>query len=41
RANQDNSPRLSRGTGYDNQMAVNVAGARENVGTLVVQKSGI
>ncbi|GKG26405.1 hypothetical protein Tco_0399551, partial [Tanacetum coccineum] len=35
RANQDNSPR------YDNQRAVNVAGARENVGTLVVQKSGI
>ncbi|GJW59788.1 integrase, catalytic region, zinc finger, CCHC-type containing protein [Tanacetum coccineum] len=41
RANQDNSPRLNRGTGYDNQRAVNVAGARENVGTLVVQKSGI
>ncbi|GJV44186.1 retrovirus-related pol polyprotein from transposon TNT 1-94 [Tanacetum coccineum] len=30
-----------RRTGYDNQRAVNVAGARENVGTLVVQKSGI
>ncbi|GJW51105.1 retrovirus-related pol polyprotein from transposon TNT 1-94 [Tanacetum coccineum] len=29
------------GTGYDNQRAVNVAGARENVGTPVVQKSGI
>ncbi|GJX77849.1 hypothetical protein Tco_0324660 [Tanacetum coccineum] len=41
RANQDNSPRLNRGTGYDNQRAVNVVGARENVGTLVVQKSGI
>ncbi|GKC51423.1 retrovirus-related pol polyprotein from transposon TNT 1-94 [Tanacetum coccineum] len=41
RANQDNSPRLNRGTGYDNQRAVNVAGARENVGTPVVQKSGI
>ncbi|GJV70055.1 retrovirus-related pol polyprotein from transposon TNT 1-94 [Tanacetum coccineum] len=41
RANQDNSPRINRGTGYDNQRAVNVAGARENVGTLVVQKSGI
>ncbi|GJV73567.1 retrovirus-related pol polyprotein from transposon TNT 1-94 [Tanacetum coccineum] len=26
---------------YDNQRAVNVAGARENVGTPVVQKSGI
>ncbi|GJU29996.1 gag-pol polyprotein [Tanacetum coccineum] len=41
RANQDNSLRINRGTGYDNQRAVNVAGARENVGTPVVQKSGI
>ncbi|GKC48516.1 hypothetical protein Tco_1071261 [Tanacetum coccineum] len=41
RANQDNSPRINRGTGYDNQRAVTVAGARENVGTPVVQKSGI
>ncbi|GJY40781.1 retrovirus-related pol polyprotein from transposon TNT 1-94 [Tanacetum coccineum] len=41
RANQDNSPRINKGTGYDNQRAVNVAGARENVGTPVVQKSGI
>ncbi|GJR86536.1 retrovirus-related pol polyprotein from transposon TNT 1-94 [Tanacetum coccineum] len=41
RANQDNSPRINRGTGYDNQRVVNVAGARENVGTQVVQKSGI
>ncbi|GJY75143.1 hypothetical protein Tco_0480259 [Tanacetum coccineum] len=32
RANQDNSSRLNRGTGYDNQRAVNVVGARENVG---------
>ncbi|GKA67281.1 hypothetical protein Tco_0767089 [Tanacetum coccineum] len=39
--NQDNSPRINRGTGYDNQRAVNVVGARENVGTPVVQKSGI
>ncbi|GJS05942.1 hypothetical protein Tco_0362738 [Tanacetum coccineum] len=31
RANQDNTPRINRGTGYDNQRAVNVAGARENV----------
>ncbi|GJU25617.1 hypothetical protein Tco_1164238 [Tanacetum coccineum] len=31
RANQDNSLRINRGTGYDNQRAVNVAGARENV----------
>ncbi|GJR72410.1 hypothetical protein Tco_0084775 [Tanacetum coccineum] len=30
RANHDNSPRINRGTGYDNQRAVNVAGAREN-----------
>ncbi|GJR30583.1 integrase, catalytic region, zinc finger, CCHC-type containing protein [Tanacetum coccineum] len=41
RANQDNSPRINKGIGYDNQRAVNVAGARENVGTQVVQKSGI
>ncbi|GJR80095.1 hypothetical protein Tco_0150880 [Tanacetum coccineum] len=32
---------INRGTGYDNQRAVNVDGARENVGTLVVKKSGI
>ncbi|GJX10071.1 hypothetical protein Tco_0199930 [Tanacetum coccineum] len=41
RANQDNSPRINRGTGCDNQRAVNVVGARENVGTPVVQKSRI
>ncbi|GKD90656.1 gag-pol polyprotein, partial [Tanacetum coccineum] len=41
RANQDNSPRTSRGTGYNNQRAVNVVGARETVGTQVVQKSRI
>ncbi|GJW01355.1 ribonuclease H-like domain-containing protein [Tanacetum coccineum] len=41
RANQDNSPRTNRGTGYDNQRAINVVGARENVGTPVVQKFGI
>ncbi|GJW63844.1 retrovirus-related pol polyprotein from transposon TNT 1-94 [Tanacetum coccineum] len=41
RANQDNTPRINRGTGYDNQRAVNVARARENVGTQVVQHSGI
>ncbi|GJV24371.1 hypothetical protein Tco_1377066 [Tanacetum coccineum] len=33
RANQDNSPRINRGFGYENQRVVNVAGARENVGT--------
>ncbi|GKE01426.1 integrase, catalytic region, zinc finger, CCHC-type containing protein, partial [Tanacetum coccineum] len=31
RANQDNSLRINKGTGYDNQRVVNVAGARENV----------
>nr|GEZ89390.1 hypothetical protein [Tanacetum cinerariifolium] len=31
RANQDNYPRINRGTGYDNQRIVNVAGAKENV----------
>ncbi|GJW90097.1 hypothetical protein Tco_0167650 [Tanacetum coccineum] len=31
RANQENSLRINRGTGYDHQRAVNVAGARENV----------
>nr|GFC64364.1 hypothetical protein [Tanacetum cinerariifolium] len=40
-ANQDNSPRINKGIGYDNQRIVNVAGARENVGTPVGQKSGI
>nr|GEZ25432.1 hypothetical protein [Tanacetum cinerariifolium] len=40
-ANQDKSPRISRGTGYDNQKIVNVARARETVGTMVVQKSRI
>ncbi|GJZ30182.1 hypothetical protein Tco_0575229 [Tanacetum coccineum] len=41
RANQDNSLRINKGIGYDNQRAVNVAGARENISTLIVQKSGI
>ncbi|GKA30769.1 hypothetical protein Tco_0717074 [Tanacetum coccineum] len=41
RADQDNSLRINRGTGYENQRVVNVARARENVGTPVVQKSGI
>nr|GEX83637.1 hypothetical protein [Tanacetum cinerariifolium] len=41
RANQDNSPRISKSTGYDNQRIGNVAGARETVGTMVVQKSRI
>nr|GEZ16347.1 hypothetical protein [Tanacetum cinerariifolium] len=41
RANQDNSPRINRGAGYDNQRLGNVARARETVDTAVVQKSGI
>nr|GEX09901.1 hypothetical protein [Tanacetum cinerariifolium] len=41
RANQDNSPRINRGTGYNNQRIGNVARARETVDTTVVQKSGI
>nr|GEX58900.1 hypothetical protein [Tanacetum cinerariifolium] len=41
RTNQDNSSRINRGTGYDNQRIVNVVGARENVGTPVVQQSRI
>ncbi|GKD40007.1 integrase, catalytic region, zinc finger, CCHC-type containing protein [Tanacetum coccineum] len=41
RANQDNYPRINRGIGYENQRIVNVVGARENVGTPVVQKSEI
>nr|GFD07961.1 hypothetical protein [Tanacetum cinerariifolium] len=41
RANQDNSPRINRGTGYENQRNGNVAGARETVGSSVVQKSRI
>nr|GEU92752.1 hypothetical protein [Tanacetum cinerariifolium] len=41
RANQDNSPRINRSDGYENQRNGNVAGARETVGSLVVQKSGI
>ncbi|GJY65670.1 hypothetical protein Tco_0467908, partial [Tanacetum coccineum] len=35
RTNQDNSPRINRGTGYDIQRGVNVARARENVGTQI------
>nr|GEY72307.1 hypothetical protein [Tanacetum cinerariifolium] len=41
RANQDNSPRINRGTGYESQRIRNVAGARETVGTMMEQKSGI
>nr|GEX26010.1 retrovirus-related Pol polyprotein from transposon TNT 1-94 [Tanacetum cinerariifolium] len=35
RANQDNSLRINKGTGYDNQRVVTIAEARENVGTKV------
>ncbi|GJV34784.1 hypothetical protein Tco_1407261 [Tanacetum coccineum] len=31
RENQDNTPRINRGTGYDNQRVINVVGAKENV----------
>ncbi|GKE37361.1 hypothetical protein Tco_1460766 [Tanacetum coccineum] len=31
RANQDNTPRINSGTGFDNQRVINVAGARENI----------
>nr|GEZ81559.1 hypothetical protein [Tanacetum cinerariifolium] len=41
RANQDNSLRINRGDGYDNQRLGNVVGAMETVGTPVVQKFGI
>nr|GEY34682.1 hypothetical protein [Tanacetum cinerariifolium] len=41
RANQDNSPRIHRNVGYEHQRLGNVAGARETVGSSVVQKSRI
>nr|GFB82785.1 hypothetical protein [Tanacetum cinerariifolium] len=41
RANQDNSPRINRSVGYENQRNGNVAGAKETVGSSVVQKSRI
>nr|GFC04726.1 hypothetical protein [Tanacetum cinerariifolium] len=41
RANQDNSLRIHRNVRYENQRIGNVAGARENVGSSVVQKSRI
>ncbi|GJV84995.1 hypothetical protein Tco_1524893, partial [Tanacetum coccineum] len=37
RANQDNTLRINRGTGYDNQRVVNVARTRENVGCSLSQ----
>nr|GFD41968.1 hypothetical protein [Tanacetum cinerariifolium] len=41
RANQDNSPRINRNAGYENQRIGNVHGDRETVGSSVVQKSRI
>nr|GEX89117.1 hypothetical protein [Tanacetum cinerariifolium] len=41
RVNQDNSPRINRSAGYENQRIGNVPGARETVGSSVVQISGI
>nr|GEU59793.1 copia protein [Tanacetum cinerariifolium] len=41
RANQDNSLRINKSAGYENQRIGNVAGVRETVGSSVVQKSGI
>nr|GFC06986.1 hypothetical protein [Tanacetum cinerariifolium] len=38
RANQDNSPRINRNAGYESQRICNVAGARETVGSSMVQK---
>nr|GEX23406.1 putative ribonuclease H-like domain-containing protein [Tanacetum cinerariifolium] len=39
RANQDNSLRINRRAGYENQRTGNVARARETVGSTMVQKS--
>nr|GEW34660.1 hypothetical protein [Tanacetum cinerariifolium] len=35
RAHQDNTPRIHKGTRYDNQRVVNVAGTKENVGAQI------
>nr|GEU76212.1 retrovirus-related Pol polyprotein from transposon TNT 1-94 [Tanacetum cinerariifolium] len=37
----DNSPRINRSTGYENQRIGNVVEARETVGSIIVQKSRI
>ncbi|GJW00210.1 hypothetical protein Tco_1555461 [Tanacetum coccineum] len=39
KANQDNTPRINRGTGYDNQRTFNDAGARQNVEEARIQLS--
>nr|GEY97798.1 hypothetical protein [Tanacetum cinerariifolium] len=41
RTNQDNSLRIHRNVGYEGQRSGNVTGARETVGSSMVQKSGI
>nr|GFC58470.1 hypothetical protein [Tanacetum cinerariifolium]GFC58506.1 hypothetical protein [Tanacetum cinerariifolium] len=41
RANQDNSPQIHRHAGYKGQRSGTVAGARETIGSSMVQKSGI
>nr|GEY98732.1 hypothetical protein [Tanacetum cinerariifolium] len=38
RANQDNSPRINRSAGYENQRIGNVVGARETIGSTVKTK---
>nr|GFC59202.1 hypothetical protein [Tanacetum cinerariifolium] len=41
RVNQDNSPRIHKNAGYEGQRSGTFAGARDTVGSLMVQKSGI
>nr|GEY86677.1 hypothetical protein [Tanacetum cinerariifolium] len=41
RANQDNSLRIHKNAGYENQRNGNVVGVRENIGSSVVQKTRI
>nr|GEZ55753.1 hypothetical protein [Tanacetum cinerariifolium] len=41
RANQDNSLRIHRNAGYESQRSGNVVGARDTVGSSMVQKYGI
>nr|GFD09120.1 hypothetical protein [Tanacetum cinerariifolium] len=41
RANQDNSLRIHRNAGYEGQRSGTVAGARDTVGSSMVQKSAI
>nr|GFD55541.1 hypothetical protein [Tanacetum cinerariifolium] len=41
RTNQDNSPRIHRNVGYEGQRRGTVAGARDTVGSSMVQKSDI